>query len=484
MFFRQIIDPLLSQHAYLIGCETVKEAVLFEPERDIDRYLKLAQKNGYKIVAAAETHIHADYLSGLRQFAEAGFKVYASDEGDDDWKYDWLQGSKYNYQLLKNNDTFSVGKITFKVIHTPGHTPDHICFEISEKQNGNSKVHGILTGDFVFVGDVGRPDLLESAAGIVGFAETAAVQLFDSIQKFKNFAAELMVWPSHGAGSACGKSLGVSPMSTVGQELQYNPSIQAAQDRKKFTDFILSGQPEPPYYFARMKVENKKGPAVIKALPIPKKLSFEDVNNLAGQKNKIVLDGRDWEDFRRGHIKGTLFAPLDKYFLMVTGSYIEPEIEIALVCEEDTIGQTSAALSRVGHDRITGYITPEEFERGRENSRSIETIDEISVGQLREIQMRGEGHILDVRNAQELDETGQIEGALQIAYTRLLLQHNELPQEGRIHVYCRSGNRSEYACSFLKNAGYKVSHVAGGIVAWQRLGLAVVPCRAGLGDKV
>ncbi|MGH8014948.1 MAG: MBL fold metallo-hydrolase [Candidatus Zixiibacteriota bacterium] len=475
MFFRQIIDPLLSQHAYLIGCESTKEAVLFEPERDIDKYFKLAEKNGYKIVAAAETHIHADYLSGLRQLAERGVKVYASDEGDTDWKYEWLKSGKYNHQLLLNGDTFEIGSVTFRAVHTPGHTPEHICFEISENENGVTKSLGILTGDFMFVGDVGRPDLLETAAGIVGSSSTAAGQLFDSIQAFKKMEPNLMVWPSHGAGSVCGRALGASPMSTVEQELKFNRSVLAANDRQEFIDYILSGQPEPPYYFARMKLENKRGPAMLNELPHPKKLSFDEIEKRAQEKNAIVLDGRDWADFRHGHIKGALFAPLDKYFILVTGSYIMAETEISLICDEDVLNQTVAALARIGHDRVTGYITPDEFIRHLSKSNSAESIDEVSVMELREIQAKGKGHILDVRNAQELVESGQIEGAQNIAFTRLLIQKEEIPNNNNVYVYCRSGNRSEYACSFLKNSGLKVIHVAGGIMAWQTAGGKVVP---------
>lgn len=474
MFFRQIIDPLLSQHAYLIGCESVKEAVLFEPERDIDRYFKLAEKNGYKIVAAAETHIHADYLSGLREIAERGIKVYASDEGDQDWKYEWLRKGNYSYELVRHGDFFKVGNITVKIIHTPGHTPEHICFEISEKTGGTEKQHGILTGDFMFVGDVGRPDLLETAAGIVGSAEIFASRLYDSIQKFKEWPSELMIWPAHGAGSACGKSLGVSPMSTVEDELKYNRSVLAANNKGEFVDYILSGQPEPPYYFARMKKENKEGPAILQKKVEPKRIPIDELLQFTRKKNAVVLDGRSWEEFRRGHIKGTLFAPLDRYFILVAGSYIESNTEIALICDEDIVGQTTTALSRIGHDKVIGYITPEEFTKNNSRFGVLETISEISVLELKEIMETGDDIILDVRNMQELVESGQIEGAYNIAFTRLLLQRAEIPENQLIHVYCRSGNRSAYASSFLKNAGFKVSHVAGGIVAWLGSGYKVV----------
>jgi len=480
MFFRQIIDPLLSQHSYLIGCESTKEAILFEPERDIDRYLKLAEKNGYKIIAAAETHIHADYLSGLRQLAESGINVMASDEGGSDWRYEWLINGSYKHQLLRNGDTFKVGHVNFKVIHTPGHTPEHISFIISEAKDGIEKQLGILTGDFVFVSDVGRPDLLETAAGFEGSAQTAANQLFDSIQQFKKIPPDLMVWPSHGSGSACGKSLGTSPMSTVEQELKFNRAIAVAKSRQEFVDYILFGQPEPPYYFARMKKENKEGPAVLRGLPVPKKVSPEEIEKLAGQENSVVIDGRDWPEFKHGHIKGTLFAPLDKYFIMVTGSYIKHGTEIALITDEDLVVPTVTALTRIGHDRITAFITPEQFAEYHNKKKALDSIEEISVSELKAAQSKGSGHILDVRNVSELAETGQIEGAQNVAFTRLLIQKDEIPQDRRIYVYCRSGNRSEYACSFLKNSGFEVSHVAGGIIAWQGAGGEVVPYEAGV----
>jgi len=480
MFFRQIIDPLLSQHAYLIGSESTKEAILFEPERDIDRYLKLAEKNGYKIIAAAETHIHADYLSGLRQLAEWGIKVYASGAGDQDWQYEWLIGSKYNYQLLHDGDTVTAGNVSFKAIHTPGHTPEHISFVVLENKNGIEKQQGLLSGDFVFVGDIGRPDLLETAAGYEGTMKSAAGQLFDSIQGFKRLSNELMVWPTHGAGSACGKALGASPMSTVAEELRYNPSILAAANKPQFIEHILTGQPEPPYYFARMKKENKMGPAILKTLPVPKRVSPEEIEKLTHKKNAVVLDGRDWDEYRQGHIRGTLFAPLDRYFMMVTGSYIEAGTEIGLIMDEDIIAPAVTGLIRIGLDKVSSYTTPDEYSSYLKRRNDVDSIEQISVHELKEKMPDINGQILDVRNSSELTETGQIEGAEHIAFTRLLPQQDEIPKDGRVYVYCRSGNRSSYACSFLKNVGFEVTHIEGGIMAWRDSGGEVVPYEVGV----
>ena len=475
MFFRQIIDPFLSQHAYLIGCESTKEAILFDPERDIERYLKLAERNGYKIIGAADTHIHADYLSGLRQLAETGIKVYASAEGGHDWQYEWLKGSNYELQLLRDGDTFSTGNVTFKVLHTPGHTPEHLSYIVSENKNGVEAPLGIVSGDFVFVGDVGRPDLLETAAGVSGSANTAAEELFDSIQKFKKLPNDLMVWPAHGAGTVCGRSLGASPMSTVEQELKFNRSILAATNKQSFVDYILSGQPEPPYYFARMKKENKAGPAVLNGLPSPENISPEEIEKLTGTKNTIVIDGRNWQEYRTGHLKGTLFAPLDRYFILVTGSYIETGTDIALIADEDNLNQLVAALARIGLDNVIGYITPEQFAEFASNGKQLESIEELNVVELNELLPDIEGQILDVRNSSELMETGQIGRAQNVSYTRLLIHQEEISKDSAVYVYCRAGNRSEYACSFLKNSGFEVVHVAGGITAWLGAGFKLVP---------
>ena len=175
MLFRMIYDEKLAQGAYLIGCQRTGEAIVIDPERDVDRYIRLAQQEGLRITAVAETHIHADFLSGARELAErVGAKVYVSDEGDADWKYQWLDaksgGGSYDHQLLRDGDRFSVGNIEFHVMHTPGHTPEHISFLVTDHGGGADEPMGIVTGDFLFVGDLGRPDLLETAAGQAGCA--------------------------------------------------------------------------------------------------------------------------------------------------------------------------------------------------------------------------------------------------------------------------------------------------------------------------
>jgi hydroxyacylglutathione hydrolase len=304
MFFRMVYDDMLAQAAYLIGCQRTGEALIIDPERDIDRYVKIAESERLRITAIAETHIHADFLSGARELAEAtGARLFLSGMGGKDWSYQWLDkkkdGGSYAHTLLRDGDSFKVGNVEVKAIHTPGHTPEHICFQVTDRGGGASAPMGIATGDFVFVGDVGRPDLLESAAGLKGAADDSARALYSSVKSFRALDDYLQLWPGHGAGSACGKALGAVPQSTVGYEKRFNPAIQAAESEQRFFGYVLEGQPEPPLYFARMKRLNKEGPPVLGALPRPRELGAEELRGIDAKKT-AVLDTRGWGQVRAG----------------------------------------------------------------------------------------------------------------------------------------------------------------------------------------
>ncbi|MCH7948055.1 MAG: MBL fold metallo-hydrolase [candidate division Zixibacteria bacterium] len=477
MFFKQIKDPGLAQYAYLIGDKEAGQAIIFDPQRDIEKYLAIAEQNGIKIVAAADTHIHADYISGLRQFAETGVKIYASDEGNDDWKFEWLSGSNYNYQLVKDGDKFSVGQISFEVKHTPGHTPEHTIFIVSELENGQMKEQGIVSGDFVLVGDVGRPDLLETAAGQVGTMRDAAEHLYESIQKFKKISPELMIWPGHGAGSACGKSMGAAPMTSVEQELNYNAAILAASDKKQFVEMILDGQPEPPYYFGRMKIENKNGPAILNELPQPRQISPGEIIEQAKSENSVIVDTREWQDYMRGHLKGALFAPLSDRFETVTGSYLEDGSSVCLIVPENWLNSAVTALTKIGVDNIECFTTPEQLGEFAADGGTLEKAAEIHMSELYKSLASDNSLVLDVRNASELKEEGMIDGACHIAYTRLLTRLNELPKDRHIYVHCRSGQRSAFAVGFLQKHGYQATNVRGFLMDWTGSGGSLVPLK-------
>ena len=359
MLLRQISDPHLSQYGYLIGCQRTGEAIVIDPERDIDIYQALAEREGLRITAVAETHIHADFVSGAREFAAAdpSIRLYLSAEGGPDWRSEWALGLP-GFVPLHDGDEFRIGNIHFRALHTPGHTPEHMVFVVTDIGSGAELPMAMLSGDFLFVGDAGRPDLLEQAAGMAGTQEAGARQLFRSMGKLASLPDFVQVLPAHGAGSACGKALGAVPSSTLGYERHINPALKLALQggEDAFVDYILSGQPEPPDYFANMKRVNKVGPAVLGALPRPRAWTIAELEARLDDPVLAVVDTRDRAAFLAGHLRNSLFAPPAK-FSDFAGSYLDPSNEIVLVVRdasmvEDLVRQ----LVRMGFDHILGFV--------------------------------------------------------------------------------------------------------------------------------
>jgi hydroxyacylglutathione hydrolase len=459
MFFKQIFDKKLAQYAYLIGCQATGEAIVIDPMRDVDQYHKLAKSEGLEITAAADTHIHADYVSGLRELAEQGVKVYGSDEGDADWKYEWLINSNYDYKLVTDGDSFSIGNIKFDVIYTPGHTPESVSFLVTDGAATDQPM-GILSGDFVFVGDVGRPDLLETAAGEKGAMKPAARELYKSVKEFENLPEYLQVWPAHGSGSACGKALGAVPKSTVGYELRFSPAFKAATSENEFVDFILDGQPEPPLYFGRMKKVNKVGPAVLGTLPKPPKMSISDIVKSEG----TILDTRKPQFFMDGHLKGSLLTTFEDDFNTIAGSYVGADSDLFLIINEQDLDQAVRDLVRVGLDNIKGYATPQMLSNWDHDLEVTSAIDFEAVEELRK---QNDVLVLDVRKATEYTE-GHILDALNIAHTRLADHLEELPREKTLLVHCAGGTRASYAGGLLDKNGFDVQWVDDDFSNWQQ----------------
>jgi len=451
MYFKQFFDEKLAQYAYMVGCQANGTAVVIDPMRDIDQYIEHAAKQNLTIVAAADTHIHADYISGLREFADRGIKVYASDEGDKDWKYEWLKDSDYDYKLMTNGDEFSIGNIAIKAWHTPGHTPEHLSYFITDGAAADEPM-GIATGDFVFVGDVGRPDLLESAAGMENVMEPSARTLFGSVEEFKKMPEYMQIWPGHGAGSACGKALGAIPESTVGYELRYNNPLKSASSEDSFVKFILEGQPEPPLYFARMKRDNKMGPALTAGLPSPERLTLKQIEHAISADSTVILDTRERTEFSGGHIPGSLLSPLNKQFNTVAGSYINENEDIVLVVDEHRLDEAVRDLFRIGLDRVIGYITVKDLEIYKEKGGEISSL---KTGTFETVENQTDGEILDVRKASEYSE-GKVENAENIAHTRLRSRMDELDKDTKYYVHCQSGGRSAVASALLKREGFDV----------------------------
>ncbi len=464
MFFRQVFEPRLAQYAYIVGCQRTSEAIVIDPMRDIDRYIEIANDEGLTVVAATESHIHADFVSGAREFAERGVALYLSDEGGEGWEYQWIGAdSGYSVTKVKHGDTFRIGHIGFEVIHTPGHTPEHVSFMITDHGGGADAPMGIASGDFVFVGDLGRPDLLETAAGQAGAMRPAAQRLFTSARGFLELPDYLQVWPGHGAGSACGKALGAVPETTVGYERRFSPALHFVQEGEDaFVDFILDGQPEPPLYFGRMKVWNRDGPPVLGALPEPPLLSAQEVDALAKNRSAVIVDTReDRTAFMAGHLAGSLYAPLDNTFPTITGSYLSEDDDIVLIVDETGLNQATLDLIRIGFDRVVGWTPPNTLKE-----LTLATTQVAMASDLDALRDDGSAIVLDVRRRTEYDE-GHVPGALNVAHTRLRARLDEVPEGQRVLVHCRTGARAAAAASFLEREGRDVVYVDGLFTDWQ-----------------
>lgn len=470
MLLRQIYDEDLAQAAWLIGCQRTGEAIVIDPARDVDRYLALAAEHGLRIVATAETHIHADFLSGAAELARTtGAKVLVSGEGGEAWRSRWLEG--FDHQELRDGDSFRIGGIEFTVRHTPGHTPEHVSFLVTDLGGGADEPFGILSGDFVFVGDLGRPDLLETAAGVSGVMEDSARQLAASARAFLELPDFLQVLPAHGAGSACGKALGAIPQSTVGYERRFNPALGRADDETAFVDTMLSGQPAPPLYFGRMKRENRDGVTAVTGFAPAPRLRPEE---LAGTEDQVI-DLREWDSYRAAHLPGALWSRTGAFFCASVGSYVEPGRRMILVCREDDLDRLQRCLLRIGLDHVVGWCAMEDLESwlaSPEGAEQAVDTPEIEAEELRDRLAEGEDlPVLDVRRGDEF-EAGCLDGAVNIPHTRLMEALERVPGEpgdGRpILVHCLAGVRSATACTALEREGWSVINLAGGWKAWRR----------------
>lgn len=465
MFLRQITDPALAQNAYLIGCQRTGEAIVIDPERDIDRYLDIASENGFRITAVADTHIHADYLSGSRELVEHhGVHGYFSSEGGADWQFEWAKNLK-NTTLLEDGDIFSIGNIRLQALLTPGHTPEHMSFLVTDQGGGADVPIALLSGDFLFVGDVGRPDLLESAAGQIGNMEPSAHKLYESLRKTQSLPGFLQILPAHGAGSACGKSLGAVPTSVMDYERRHNAAFSQALSGNE-TDFvktILSGQPEPPLYFARMKRDNRQGPKLLAngKLPKPKRINQNELAAWISQPNHTILDLRKNRDpFMQLHIKGALFAPATGgHFSTVAGSYVDEADSILLLVErESDVEPAVRELIRIGLDRVAAWMPVDE---ALALDSATESIPRITTNELdQHLAQQPNAKVLDVRSKGEF-AAAHVKSATNIAHTRLASPNSIIPNASPLFIHCGSGLRAAMASSLLAKQGQEVVYVDG-----------------------
>jgi hydroxyacylglutathione hydrolase len=481
MLLRRFYDDKLAQASYLVGCQATGEALVVDPHRDVECYVQAAEQEGLRITHVTETHIHADYVSGTRELAKrTGARMYLSDEGDADWKYEFGIGE--GTIALKDGDRFKVGNVLLEALHTPGHTPEHMSFLLTDTA-GASEPMGVFTGDFVFVGDVGRPDLLERAAGFQDTMEEAARTLFESLKRFKDLPDYLQLWPGHGAGSACGKSLGAVPQSTLGYEKMFNWAL-SLKDEEAFVEAVLAGQPEPPKYFAEMKRINKEGPRILGGYRRPERLPESRLPDLLSS-GALVVDTRHSGEFAEGHVPGAINIPLDHSFTTWAGWLIPFDREFYLIVEEESepraIDEAARDLMLIGLDRISGYFGSAAIATWAEEGRKLGTTTEITSEDLAQQMTSGGVTVIDVRGLTEW-EALHIPGVPNIPLGYLTERLDELPREGTMVLHCQTGWRAGIGASLLQAQGISnVVSLKGGIQAWVTDGRPVERSGAGGG---
>jgi hydroxyacylglutathione hydrolase len=418
MLLERFYDDKLAQTSWLVGCQATGEAIVIDPSRDIGQYLALASKEGLEIQHVTETHIHADFVSGVRELAaKTGATMYLSDEGGDIWRYGYIDDGRS--VRLEDGDVFMVGNVRFEVWHTPGHTPEHISFVITDSLTADEPV-GAFTGDFLFVGDVGRPDLLEKAAGVSGTMDAAARQLFASIRRFRDLPDWLQIWPGHGAGSACGKALGAVPQSSLGYEKRFNWAFKV-DDEDAFVNAVLEGQPEPPRYFAEMKRINREGPRVLGSPPRPQRLDDERIVEVM-DGGALVVDTRRATDFSQAHVPGTLSIPLNRSFTTWAGSLLPYDRPFYLLLDAESaphaLEESVHDLTMIGLDQIAGWFSPGAVTAWAAAGRTLGTLAAVETQDVEAALASGTSEVIDVRGRSEW-EAGHLPGVRNIPLTTL-----------------------------------------------------------------
>ncbi|MGA6120504.1 MBL fold metallo-hydrolase [Sphingobacterium anhuiense] len=457
MFFQHIFESSLAHASYLIGCQAKGVAIVIDPKRDVDTYLSIAENNNLKITHIAETHIHADYLSGSLELASlTGAQLYLSDEGGPEWQYD------FDHIGLKHQDEIKLGNLIFKVLHTPGHTPESISFLLTDTPATSEPVM-LFTGDFVFVGDVGRPDLLENAAGLIGTKEIGAHQMFESLKIFANLPEFVQVWPAHGAGSACGKALGAVPSTTIGYEKVRNWALQFGNNEVGFVEELLSGQPEPPKYFAMMKKLNKIKRPLLTSVPNYKELETNEFVSHY-QNNVTVIDTRHKIEFAKGFIPNSINIQNNKAFSNWAGWILDYNNPFILIVSKDQLEDVTRKLMRIGIDQAIGFITPETITT---LGLPLEKQKIIDFEEMNNALNNPNAQILDVRNENEF-KTAHLPNATHLFVGTLTENLHKIDTNKELYLHCQSGDRATIATSLLYRAGIKkIKNYSGSMKDWK-----------------
>jgi hydroxyacylglutathione hydrolase len=469
MLLKRFYDQKLAQASYLIGCNATGEALIVDPNRDVDPYLQAASAEGLRVTHVTETHIHADFVSGARELADrAGARLYLSGAGGERWSYGYA--AEAGATLLRDGSSFKVGRVEVRVLHVPGHTPEHLTFLVTDTA-GASEPMGALTGDFIFVGDVGRPDLLERAVHVRGTMEESARQLFRSLQRFRSFPDYLQIWPGHGAGSACGKALGAVPQTTLGYEKRFNWAF-SLDSEDEFAKAVLAGQPDPPRYFAEMKRVNQAGPRLLGSYYRPSRLPGATLAVVLAE-GATVVDTRQAGAFAQAAVPGTINIPVNRAFTTWAGSLIPYDREFYLMVDESQgqiVDELARDLAGIGLDRIAGYFTADSLEVWRQTKGQLQTIPGATVTDVAAGVRTNDVSLLDVRAEGEW-KAGHVPTSVNIPVQDLAQRLTEIPQGKQIIVHCQTGARAAIAASLLKARGFDdVSIFSGGFAEWSRSG--------------
>jgi hydroxyacylglutathione hydrolase len=462
MYFQHVYDKTLAQASYFIGCQKAGVAAVIDPKRDIDTYLEIAKQNNMQITHVFETHIHADFLSGARELAAVtGAKMYLSDEGGEGWQYEFAhEGLKHGQQLM-------VGNLKIEVLHTPGHTPESISFLLTDTPASKEPVM-LFTGDFVFVGDIGRPDLLEKAAGMVGTQDKGAEQMYQSINLFANLPEFIQVWPGHGAGSACGKALGAVPSTTVGYEKKRNWAFSYGTNKAGFIDFLLTDQPEPPKYFAKMKELNKVDRPLLTEVPTIKELSKSDLNAATAKGIKLI-DTRNKQDFEKGFIEGSINIQGNNSFSTWMGWFVTYNEPFILVANPSQMDDLTRKLMRIGLDNMYGFV-----DAAKINELSDAPLLTSTMVNINDVKANTKAEVIDLRGVAEYN-SGHIAGATNVFVGTLLQNLDKVPKDKPVIIHCQGGDRAAIGYSLLVKEGYtNVSNYSPGMNEWIKEGQAVV----------
>jgi hydroxyacylglutathione hydrolase len=458
--FQRFFDEGLAQASFLVGCDRTKQAVVIDPRRDASVHEAAARQLGVTIVAAIETHVHADFVSGARELAEIGARVYAGPGA----------GLEYDHHEVRDGETLTLGDLTLTLMHTPGHTPEHICV-LAEAPGQRAR---LFTGDLLFVGGVGRPDLLGEAQ-----TRQLAHQLFDSLRRVMALDDRIEVHPGHGAGSLCGAGIGKEPSSTIAVERRQNAMLQY-DDREAFVGAVLADIPDTPPYFARMKRVNTAGPALLKDLPFVA-LAKEGVTAFRvpsirpgaaaalSADGALILDLRPGAAFAQGHPYGALNLASGPKIGYWAGWVVPPDDPLLLLADEPAHAQEAAIqLLRVGLDRIVGTIAGG-FEAWTGAGLPVAQIDQMSVAELRSALTQQDVRVVDVRTAQEW-RAGHIDGSINIPVGEIPARARELPGDAAIATICEGGYRSSLAASLFAHEGVaRLFNVVGGMTAYRAL---------------